>query len=135
MDERFKDNQRCFVCGPANPDGLRLVFRMDAERGEAEAEVAFPGRFQGWETVVHGGLLAAVLDEAMIKAARARDLRCVTGELSVRFSAPARIGEVYVLKGRLAGVRGKIVLAESEIVSRGGEAVARAKGKLFKISA
>ena len=133
MDDRFNDDGRCFVCGERNPEGLRLAFRMDGERGEAAAEVVFPDRFQGWQGVVHGGLLATVLDEAMIKAAWARDLRCVTGEITVRYSAPARTGVAYRLTGRVTETRGKITLAESELVDRDGQAVARGAGKLFRV--
>jgi uncharacterized protein (TIGR00369 family) len=134
MEDRFNDNQRCFVCGKNNQDGLRLEFRTDGERGEAEAEIAFPERFQGWEHIVHGGLLAAVLDEAMIKAAWTRGLRSVTGEITVRYVKPVRVGEHYRLIGRVTGSRGKIVLAEGELVGRDGEAAARATGKLFKVN-
>jgi len=136
MTNEFSDSGRCFVCGPVNPEGLRLEFRMDKDRGEAEAEVRFPDRYQGWEGVVHGGLLATVLDEAMIKAAWGKGLRCVTGEMTVRYAKPARTGVAFRLMGRVTGVKkDKMVFAESEILSAGGESVARATGKLFKVTA
>jgi uncharacterized protein (TIGR00369 family) len=135
MKKPFNDNKRCFVCGQKNRDGLRLVVRMDKGRGRAAAEVVFQERFQGWEGIVHGGLLATVLDEAMIYAAGSNGLRCVTGEITVRYILPARTGEVYRLEGRVTGARGKITLAESELIGTGGEAVARATGKLFKVRA
>lgn len=134
MAKEFNDNGRCFVCGPGNPEGLRLEFRMDKDRGEAAAEVIFPARYQGWDGVVHGGLLATVLDEAMIKAAWGQGLRCVTGEIAVRYTKPARTGVAYRLMGRVTGEKkDKIVFAESEILDGAGEAVARATGKLFKV--
>jgi uncharacterized protein (TIGR00369 family) len=133
MTKGFIDNRRCFVCGEKNPDGLRLVLRMDKGRGRADAEVVFPGRFQGWEGVVHGGLLATVLDEAMIYAAGSNGLRCVTGEITVRYIKPARTGEPYRLTGRVTGAKGKITLAESEVLGADREAVARATGKLFRV--
>ncbi len=136
MTQDFNDNRNCFICGEKNPHGLGLAFRLDAERGEADADVVFPERFQGWEKIVHGGLLAAVLDEAMIYAAGARGLKCVTGEMTVRFVKPARTGEAHRLRGRLTGERkGKIVFAESEITGGDGETVARATGKLFLVAA
>ena len=135
MDKEFNDNGRCFVCGPGNPEGLRLEFGMDKDRGEAEAKVIFPERYQGWEGVVHGGLLATVLDEAMIKAAWGKGLRCVTGEITVRYTKPARTGEIHCLRGRVTSEKkDKIVFAESEILDGAGETVARATGKLFKVS-
>jgi uncharacterized protein (TIGR00369 family) len=134
MAKEFNDNGRCFVCGPGNPEGLRLEFRTDKDRGEAEAEVRFPERFQAWDGVVHGGLLATVLDEAMIKAAWGQGLRCVTGEITVRYTKPARTGVAYRLRGRVTGEKkDKMVFAESEILGADGESVARATGKLFRV--
>jgi uncharacterized protein (TIGR00369 family) len=134
MDKEFNDNGRCFVCGPGNAEGLRLEFRMDKDRGEAEAKVIFPERYQGWEGVVHGGLLATVLDEAMIKAAWGKGLRCVSGEITVRYAKPARTAVTYRLVGRVTGEKkDKMVFAESEILDGAGETVARATGKLFRV--
>jgi uncharacterized protein (TIGR00369 family) len=133
MKNQFTDNRHCFVCGEKNPSGLKLKFRMDADRGESEADVMFPERFQGWEKVVHGGLLATVLDEAMIYAAGSKGLLCVSVEITVRFIKPARTGETYRLSGRVIGTKRKITFAESEIVDGDGKPVARASGKLFKV--
>lgn len=134
MTKGFNDNRRCFVCGERNPEGLKISFRLDKERGEADSEVSFPDHFQGWEKVVHGGLLATVLDEAMIYAAGAKGFRCVTGEITVRYMRPAKTGESYRLKGRVTGEKKeRIVFAESEITGEAGEIVARETGKLFKV--
>ncbi len=101
--------------------------------GRAAADVVFPERFQGWEGIVHGGLLATVLDEVMIYAAGSNGLRCVTGEITVRYVKPARTGDAYRLVGRVTGAKGKIVLAESELLGGDGEVFARATGKLFEV--
>jgi uncharacterized protein (TIGR00369 family) len=134
MNDQFTDNRRCFVCGEKNPDGLKLVLRMDQGQGRAASDVVFPERFQGWEGIVHGGLLATVLDEAMIYAAGSNGLRCVTGEITVRYIKLAIIGEVYRLEGRVTGAKGKITLAESELLGQDGAAIARAAGKLFRVA-
>jgi len=133
MTTEFVDNGLCFVCGAKNEAGLKLTLRTDAERGESEAGVRFPERFQGWRGVVHGGLLATVLDEAMIYAAGAKGLRCVTGEITVRFVTPARTEADYLVRGRFLADKGRIVLAESEVLDAEGNVAARASGKLFKI--
>ena len=135
MEKEFRDDRVCFVCGEKNAAGLKLRIRTDAERGESTADVTFPEHLQGWAKVVHGGLLATVLDEAMIYAAKAKGLRCVTGEMTVRFVKPVSTGVVYKLKGRFVEDQGRIVLAESELRDSDGLEVARATGKLFKIRA
>lgn len=135
MDNTFRDDRICFVCGEKNPAGMKLRLRTDPARGESAAEVIFADHFQGWAGIVHGGLVATVLDEAMIYAAGAKGLKCVTGEITVRFVKPASTGVVYALKGRFVEDQGRIVFAESALLDGEGQEVARATGKLFKIKA
>ena len=133
MDKDIRDDRACFICGEKNSIGLKLRLRVDPERGESAAEVTFPADFQGWAGVVHGGLVAAVLDEALIYAAGAKGIKCVTGEITVRFVKPALTGAPLTLAGRLVEDKGRIVLAESRLVDGEGREVARASGKLFKV--
>jgi uncharacterized protein (TIGR00369 family) len=133
MENEFRDDRVCFICGEKNPAGLKLRIRTDPESGESAADVIFPEHFQGWAKIVHGGLLAAVLDEAMIYAAVAKGLKCVTGEMTVRYVKPASTGVAYKLRGRFLEDQGRIVLAESALLDNDGQEVARATGKLFKI--
>ncbi len=133
MENEFRDDRVCFVCGEKNPAGLKLRIRTDPARGESAADVIFPEHLQGWAKIVHGGLLATVLDEAMIYAAGAKGLRCVTGEMTVRFVKPASTGVAYKLKGRFVEDKERIVLAESQLLDSDGQEVAWASGKLFKV--
>jgi uncharacterized protein (TIGR00369 family) len=94
--------------------------------------VVFPADFQGWAGIVHGGLVASVLDEALIYAAGAKGHRCVTGEITVRYVKPALTGVCYTLKGRFIEDKGRIVTAESFLLDAEGQEVAKATGKLFK---
>jgi uncharacterized protein (TIGR00369 family) len=135
MTDSFRDNGACFVCGSGNSVGLNLAFRLDPENDCARAEVIFPAHFQGWEGVVHGGLMATVLDEAMIKASQAKGIACVTAEITVRFIKPAATGQEYVVKGRIVEDKGKFIIAESEALDSSGTPVARASGKLFRVRA
>jgi uncharacterized protein (TIGR00369 family) len=135
MATEFRDDRVCFVCGAKNPIGLRLKLRTDPERGESAVEVTFADDFQGWAGIVHGGLVAAVLDEAMIYAAGAKGLKCVTAEITVRYVMPVSTGVAYSLKGRFLEDKGRIVLAESALLDSEGREVAWATGKLFKVAA
>jgi acyl-coenzyme A thioesterase PaaI-like protein len=61
--------QHCWGCGPANAQGLRLQARTEARAapgggGDLTVVDWTPTQAHaGWSTVVHGGLLAAFLDE------------------------------------------------------------------------
>jgi uncharacterized protein (TIGR00369 family) len=128
----FNDNQNCFVCGQRNPMGLKIEFRENSDR-EIEAEVVFPDHLQGWQDTVHGGLLATVLDETMIKAAAAAGIKCVTAEITVKYKIPAVTGTAYRASGKVLEARGRLVTAESRLCDSTGQVHAQATGKLFKI--
>jgi uncharacterized protein (TIGR00369 family) len=129
----FNDDQNCFVCGGKNAAGLQLEFTRNAARNETEARLAFPVQFQGWRSTVHGGLLATVLDETMIKAAGAEGTKCVTAEITVKYRKPAMTGEPCLASAKVLETRGRIVFAEARICNAQGQILAQATGKLFKV--
>jgi uncharacterized protein (TIGR00369 family) len=129
----FNDDQHCFVCGKKNPAGLKIEFHENQQNKEVEAEDIFPPHLQGWQDTVHGGLLATVLDETMIKAAAAAGIKCVTAEINVKYKKPAFTGKTYLASGKMLTGRGRIITAESRISDASGKIYALAIGKLFKI--
>lgn len=129
----FNDDQHCFVCGKKNLAGLKIEFLENVQRKEVEAEVIFPPHFQGWQDTVHGGLLATVLDETMIKAAAAAGNKCVTAEITIKYKNPALTGTAYRAYGKMLAARGRIITTESRISDATGKIYAQATGKLFKI--
>jgi uncharacterized protein (TIGR00369 family) len=129
----FNDDQNCFVCGKKNPAGLKIEFHDNQQDQEVAAEVVFPPHLQGWQDTVHGGLLATVLDETMIKAAAVVGVKCVTAEITVKYKRPALTGKTYLAHGKLLELRGRIIIAESRISDAAGQIYAQAIGKLFKI--
>lgn len=82
----------CFVCGKENPGGLQAVFHQDAEARSAYCELSLAETFQGWQGIIHGGMLATLLDETAIYACRNEFDRVVTAELQVKYKQPARVG-------------------------------------------
>jgi uncharacterized protein (TIGR00369 family) len=131
----FNDDQNCFVCGKQNEAGLQLEFGLNSQNGETEARVVFPARLQGWQDTVHGGLLATVLDETMIKAAAAAGMKTVTAEITVKYKKPAGTGIPCLAAGKVLEARGRLVTAESRICDADGQVLATARGKLFRVQA
>ena len=131
--KNFSDDGNCFVCGKENPAGLQLEFKPNPQNGEIEARVVFPTRLQGWRDTVHGGLLATVLDETMIKAAAAAGIKTVTAEITVKYKKPARTVIPCLASGKVLETRGRLVTAESRICDASGQVLATATGKLFKV--
>ncbi len=60
--KRQPNSRYCFLCGMENPVGLHLHIYETAQ-GEVESIYIAPDHFQGYPGVLHGGLVAAIIDE------------------------------------------------------------------------
>ena len=99
MNETIADRQRqpnshgCFICGLANPNGLKMVFYKDREKNQVRAELTVPETYRGYPGVVHGGIVATILDETSGRALMAdhehahssEDAFFVTAKIQVRY--------------------------------------------------
>jgi len=94
----------CFVCEDANQHGLRIPFFHDDLAGTVTAEFCLTEAFSGAPTLVHGGVLMAICDEAMCWAtiAVARTW-AFTASNSHRFRRPVRLGSPYQVEASVAG--------------------------------
>ena len=124
---------RCFGCGPLNEEGLQMTFLPEGDVSATEFEV--PARYQSWKGIVHGGMIALLLDEAVGWAAWHKGHPGVTGKLEVRYRLPLRVGERVRLMGRVENVRRTLVYASAIIVRiSDGATVAEAAATLMEAS-
>lgn len=56
------NSKMCFICGLENPVGLKLRI-YEVEPGVVETTYTAPEHFQGYPGVVHGGIVATMIDE------------------------------------------------------------------------
>ena len=110
-----------------------MQFNQTETGGKVESTVCFGPEFQGWKGIVHGGLVAAVLDEIMVKCAEFAGQPCVTAEIRVHYKKPVRVLNEYRFTARITGGRQKLITAESEMIDSEGRPVASAEGKLFVV--
>lgn len=108
----FQD-EYCFVCGKLNPIGLKLRFEYDRENRRATAEVTFGPEHQGWDGVVHGGILASVLDDVMAHSILTTDNLAITTEISVIYRKPVRVGETLHLEGTVDLLKSRTAVARA----------------------
>jgi len=123
----------CFVCGDANPFGLKLRFETD-DRIVQTRFVPRPEHI-GFKGVVHGGLLATVLDEIMVWACAVPTRQfAFCAELNVRYLRPLPPGDEVLVTGELtANRKGRIFEAKATVQDRGGQMLAEATGKYLPI--
>jgi uncharacterized protein (TIGR00369 family) len=118
----------CFVCGAHNAHGLHLRFRREGE--EVLADFTPQPQHAGFRGLVHGGILATVLDEAMFWAAASTTKRfCLAAELNVRFVSKVIVGQKLTVVARLRADRGRLWESSAELRDEAGTVCARATCK------
>jgi len=120
----------CFACGPNEAHGLRLKYRF-LDAATIEAPIVFDRRFQGFNGVIHGGLLTTALDDAMANIACLQGETAVTGEITVRFRRPVMVGETVMVRAWVIRRSGKIMECEGSILDLDGLIRAESKGKFL----
>ncbi len=126
----IEPDEYCFVCGPENPSGLQA--RFTAGNGQAQGTFHPRSEHQGFAGISHGGILASLLDEAMVYAAVTLGRWVTTAELTVRYCRPARTGEPITISAEVTRHQRRLVECRAELRSDAGEVVAYATGKLMQ---
>ena len=130
---RHQQHPQCFVCAPENPFGLKLAF---SRTGKNEVEATFPcGWFyQGFPGKLHGGIVSALLDGAMVHALMAEGIEAVTADLQVRFILPVELGLEARVIGEYRLRKGPIHHLIASLV-QGGQVRATARARFFETRA
>ncbi len=126
--------RNCFVCGYENPIGLSVHPHLE---GDAVVILFTPKQEHcGFRGALHGGITAALLDEAMFWAAAVGlHKTVVTAELTVRYSKPVPIDEPVRVEARLLEVRRRTARTRGTLVSQTGDILVKAEGKYVAIRA
>lgn len=121
------NSRRCFVCGLQNPVGLRLAFYEDPDNEQVRAEFTVPDEYQGYPGIVHGGIVAAILDEVSGRAVMLRtstENLMATLRLIVRYRRPTptgtpltAVGWVEQIGGVGARVAGEIRMPDGTVTA------------------
>jgi len=125
----------CFGCGPANPEGLHLVFEFDTEAQTATALVNLTRMHEGPPGHIHGGIIATLMDEAMSKLNRPLGLIAMTRHMEVDYLRPSPLGRELVLTGHHLRREGRKLFHEAELKTPDGTVLATGKGVFVVIDA
>jgi hypothetical protein len=63
MNKKFHKN--CFVCGKHSKNGLKLKFILH-NNNTLSGEFKISKDYQGYDGILHGGIITAILDSSMI---------------------------------------------------------------------
>lgn len=121
----------CFACGRDNAIGLHLEITQTEDC--VLAPIKLNRDYQGYNNVIHGGIVSTILDEMAVWAAYKKGHKAVTAELNMRIKKPMIADTDYIARGRVVNVKYKLVLAQAEIKDIQDEIIACADVKLIKV--
>jgi uncharacterized protein (TIGR00369 family) len=129
---KFETYGNCFVCGENNPGGLRLIFEIDREHQTLKTTFVASSTFQGWDGIVHGGIISTLLDEAMAKLVYELGFQAVTAFLVIKFKKPAPILEPLSVYGEIMEVNKRLIRAKAHVAKEDGTILATGSSTFVK---
>ena len=120
-------HQNCFACGPTNGMGLGLKFYKH-ENGTVFGNFFADPKFEGYSGIIHGGIIATLLDSVMTHCLLLQDIPALTGRLSIKYSTPIRTGTVVKLEARVVDQLHEMFILEGKALVD-GKKVASAEAK------
>jgi len=129
--KELPNDSLCYVCGNANDKGLQRNFYIDGK--------VVTARFQGEDYhkghgSIHGGIAAALLDEAMgLAATKIKNTLCVTAEITVRYIRPLEVNNVYVVRGHMIADKKLLCETYGDIVDSDNNIFVKAYGKYVPV--
>ena len=121
----------CYGCCPTNPIGLKVQFEV--RDGRVEGEFTSSEHHVGPPGAVHGGVLMALMDEALSFLCRGvlrYDIRTLREEIRFRNSSP--IGESIHVEAYVEEDKRRSVVAKARVYSD-KHTIAEATGTLLKV--
>ena len=122
----------CFVCSGSNPMGLALRYEPQPD-GSVSAKFLGHSALEGYSGLLHGGVIAAMLDGAMTNCLFAHGIAALTAEMKVRYRHPVRIGQPVLILARIVQSSSPLFVLESQITQSGLQC-AGGTGKFMQVS-
>lgn len=129
-------SRNCFVCGLDNPAGLHIQFyESGTDPIQVTAEYQVPEKYQGYPGIVHGGIVATMLDEVTARTVfRGESPRlALTARLSIRYRKPVPVATPIKLIGEIVKDNGKIIDVAGKIYDLEGNLLAEADAVLVEV--
>lgn len=139
---RQPNSRGCFICGLDNPIGLKMVFHEDREKQRVRAELSVPETYRSYPGVVHGGIVATILDEtsgrALMAASGDDHDFFVTAKMEMRYRRAAPTETPLVAHGWVervgqsrGRVRGELCLEDGTVLAECESLVVRPQSEFL----
>lgn len=133
---KLPNSNNCFVCGVENDYGLHLEF-YKTDSGEVVVDYVVPDHFQGYPGIVHGGIVASLVDEVLGRVHMGPDPDnprfMFTARMNVQYRKNVPTGVPIKIVGRALNSKRRTATSEAEILGPDGEILAEAEALLVDV--
>jgi phenylacetic acid degradation protein PaaD len=105
--------------------GMKLV---ELSKGYARVKLELKKDFLNWENLIHGGVIASVLDQAFGCSLNTLDYIYVAVQLNINYISAAPVGETIYAESRVIHAGKKLGISEMTVADSKGKTIARATG-------
>jgi acyl-coenzyme A thioesterase PaaI-like protein len=133
--KKLQPNSRdCFACGLSNKIGLKIRF-YNIRPGEVEASYTVDEVYQGYPGIVHGGIVAAMLDEISYRSLIVDDPQRLmfTARLNIRYRENVPVNQPLRLVGKAGKVKSRTASASGYIYGPDSKLLAEAEALLVRV--
>lgn len=119
----------CFICGQENDISLKAQYYTDTVNQQVVSEITIPARFNGWPGYAHGGIVAALLDEAAFRSIwidgnLKKSMVTMNLKIQLRLPTPTEqplktVGWILEINETQAKVASEIRLLDGTVTARG----------------
>jgi acyl-coenzyme A thioesterase PaaI-like protein len=129
----FTADEQCFACGRKNPGGLKLTFHDD--NGACITHFTPDAVYQGYQGILHGGIMATLLDEVMARYVWKKVGPAATARIEIRYRQPAPVGRRITVRGWITAERrgGRAFEMAAEARNAEGVLLAEATGLVMRL--
>lgn len=130
-----RNSKMCIICGMDNPIGLKAQF-YNMEDGSVMTPFRYKKEHQSFPQRVHGGIIAAMLDELGLRACwtESEEIFGVTTSMEVKYRKPVPYDTDLIGKGRVEKENSRFLKVKTEILDKSGQVLAEAEVKYIKLA-
>jgi acyl-coenzyme A thioesterase PaaI-like protein len=129
------NSHMCFICGVDNPVGLKLKI-YETEPGVIETNYTVPEHYQSYPGIVHGGIVATILDEISGRSLMGDPSKprfMYTAKLEVKYRKNVPVGVPLKIVGKAGKSKGRMAEGWAGIYDPDGALLAEAHSLLIDI--
>lgn len=113
MQKKYHSN--CLLCGQHNPWSLGVKFHA-TDDGCICGKFHAHSKLQGYDGVLHGGVITSLLDAAMTHSLFHKGIKAVTGDLRVRFLHPIPCDSILNLTACVLSEKSRAYVVNAKIL-------------------